>query len=162
MRKTERADRRSTIGPIAGRVDREWVEDALGALHDAGYQKGGARQAVIEALAGHHCAVTAMELEDDLRSREVAVARASIYRALDQLEALRLVHRLDVGRGRASYERAERGGEHHHHMVCDRCGRVTPFEDGSLERAIRRVSDGASFEVKEHEIVLRGLCPRCS
>jgi Fur family transcriptional regulator, ferric uptake regulator len=162
MRKTERADRRSTIGPIAGRVDREWVEDALGALHDAGYQKGGARQAVIEALAGHHCAVTAMELEDDLRSREVAVARASIYRALDQLEALRLVHRLDVGRGRASYERAERSGEHHHHMVCDRCGRVTPFEDGSLERAIRRVSDGASFEVKEHEIVLRGLCPRCS
>ena len=162
MRKTERADRRSTIGPIAGRVDREWVEDALGALHDAGYQKGGARQAVIEALAGHHCAVTAMELEDDLRSREVAVARASIYRALDQLEALRLVHRVDVGRGRASYERAERSGEHHHHMVCDRCGRVTPFEDGSLERAIRRVSDGASFEVKEHEIVLRGLCPRCS
>lgn len=162
MRKTERADRRSTIGPIAGRVDREWVEDALGALHDAGYQKGGARQAVIEALAGHHCAVTALELEDDLRSREVAVARASIYRALDQLEALRLVHRVDVGRGRASYERAERGGEHHHHMVCDRCGRVTPFEDGSLERAIRRVSDGASFEVREHEIVLRGLCPRCS
>jgi len=162
MRKTERADRRSTIGPIAGRVDREWVEDALDALHDAGYQKGGARQAVIEALAGHHCAVTAMELEDDLRSREVAVARASIYRALDQLEALRLVHRLDVGRGRASYERAERSGEHPHHMVCDRCGRVTPFEDGSLERAIRRVSDGASFEVKEHEIVLRGLCPRCS
>ncbi len=119
-------------------------------------------RAVIEALAGHDCAVTALELEDDLRAREVAVARASIYRALDQLEELHLVHRVDVGRGRASYERAERGGEHHHHMVCDRCGRVTPFEDGSLERAIRRVSDGASFEVKEHEIVLRGLCPRCS
>jgi len=143
-------------------LDREWVQDALGALHDAGYQKGGARQAVIEALASHDCAVTALELEDDLRTSEVAVARASIYRALDQLEALRLVHRVDVGRGRASYERAERDGEHHHHMVCDRCGRVTPFEDGRLERAIRRVSDGATFDVKEHEIVLRGLCPRCS
>jgi len=143
-------------------LDREWVQDALCALHDAGYQKGGARQTVIEALAGHDCAVTALELEDDLRTREVAVARASIYRALDQLEALRLVHRVDVGRGRASYERAERDGEHHHHMVCDRCGRVTPFEDGRLERAIRRVSDGATFDVKEHEIVLRGLCPRCS
>ncbi|MGH2964711.1 MAG: Fur family transcriptional regulator [Solirubrobacterales bacterium] len=143
-------------------LDREWVQDALGALHDAGYQKGGAREAVIEALAGHDCAVTALELEDDLRTREVGVARASIYRALDQLEALRLVHRVDVGRGRASYERAERDGEHHHHMVCDRCGRVTPFEDGRLERAIRRVSDGATFDVKEHEIVLRGLCPRCS
>jgi Fur family transcriptional regulator, ferric uptake regulator len=162
MSKAEHADRRSTIGPIEGRVDREWVEDALAALQHAGYQKGGARRAVIEALAGHDCAVTALELEDDLRAGEVAPARASIYRALDQLEALRLVHRVDVGRGRASYERAERSGEHHHHMVCERCGRVTPFEDGSLERAIRRVSDGASFDIKEHEIVLRGLCPRCS
>src|SRR4029079_6845978 len=150
------------IGLMTHGLDREWVQDALGALHDAGYQKGGARQAVIEALASHDCAVTALDLEDDLRTSEVAVARASIYRALDQLEALRLVHRVDVGRGRASYERAERDGEHHHHMVCDRCGRVTPFEDGRLERAIRRVSDGATFDVKEHEIVLRGLCPRCS
>jgi Fur family ferric uptake transcriptional regulator len=162
MSKTGHADRGPTIDPIAGRANREWVEDALAALQHAGYQKGGARSAVIEALAGHDCAVTALELEEDLRDREVAVARASIYRTLDQLEALRLVHRVEVGRGRASYERAERRGEHHHHMVCERCGRVTPFEDGSLERAIRRVSDGATFDVKEHEIVLRGLCPRCS
>jgi Fur family ferric uptake transcriptional regulator len=162
MSKSEHAGRQPTVAPIADRVDSEWVEDALAALHHEGYQKGGARHAVIEALAGYDCAVTALELEDDLRAREVAVARASIYRALDQLEALRLVHRVDVGRGRASYERAERSGEHHHHMVCDRCGRVTPFEDRSLERVIRRVSDGACFDVKEHEIVLRGLCPHCS
>ncbi|HEY7150228.1 MAG TPA: Fur family transcriptional regulator [Solirubrobacterales bacterium] len=162
MRRTGPADRGSTIGPIAGRADKEWVNDALATLQHAGYQKGGARRSVIEALAHHHCAVTALELEDDLRSRNLTVARASIYRALDQLVELRLVHRVDVGRERASYERAERSGEHHHHMVCDHCGRVTPFEDGSLERAIRRVSEGATFEVKEHEIVLRGLCPRCS
>lgn len=158
---TERAESQTTIGPVPS-IDREWVEHALEALARTGHQKGGARQAVLEALARHDCAVTALDLEEHLRGRDASVGRASIYRALEQLEELRLVHRLDVGHGRASYERAEPGGEHHHHLVCERCGRVAPFEDTGLERAVRRVSEDASFTVREHEIVLRGLCPRCS
>jgi Fe2+ or Zn2+ uptake regulation protein len=39
---------------------------------------------------------------------------------------------------------------------------MIPFEDSSLERAIGRVSDGMRFEVTDHDVVLRGLCERCS
>src|SRR5947208_17058990 len=95
-----------------------WVDHALDALAEAGYRSGGARRAVIEALGRHDCAVTALELEDDLRRRDAAVARASIYRALEQLEELGLLHRLEIGQGRSSFERAEPSGLHHHHLVC--------------------------------------------
>lgn len=139
----------------------DWVDHALAALRDAGYRKGGARRAVIEALAGHDCAVTVLELEEYLRGRGPRVGRASIYRVLEQLERLDLVQRVEVGKGMAGFERAEPSGRHHHHMVCQRCGRVVPFEDGGLERAIDRLSESASFDVRAHEIVLRGLCPRC-
>jgi Fur family ferric uptake transcriptional regulator len=106
--------------------------------------------------------VTAQEIEDELRHRGNVVGRASIYRTLDQLEELGLVHRLDLGTGVASYEAAAPGGEHHHHLLCDRCGRLVPFEDRALERAIERLGRRSEFEVSAHDVTLHGLCPRCS
>lgn len=146
---------------MSTKTESPWAEHALSALQEAGYRRGGARTAVVEALARHDCAVTALELDDELRRRKPAVGRASVYRALEQLEQLGLVQRLEVTRGTASYERVEPGGEHHHHAICRRCGRMVPFEDPSLERAIARLSDGMSFEVTDHDVVLRGVCERC-
>ncbi|MGH2975848.1 MAG: Fur family transcriptional regulator [Solirubrobacterales bacterium] len=148
--------------PMATTTDSAWAEHALDALSKAGYRRGGARTAVVEALARHDCAVTALELDDELRRGKPAVGRASVYRALEQLEQLGLVQRLEVTRGTASYERLEPGGEHHHHAICRRCGRMVPFEDPSLERAIDRLSEKLSFEVTGHDVVLRGRCERCA
>jgi Fur family transcriptional regulator, ferric uptake regulator len=142
--------------------DTGWAEHALATLHTAGLRRGGARTAVVEALARHDCAVTALELDDELRRREPPVGRASVYRALEQLEQLGLVQRLEVSRGTAGYERVEPSGQHHHHAICRSCGRVVPFEDPALERAIDRLSEQVRFEVSDHDVVLRGLCDRCS
>jgi Fur family ferric uptake transcriptional regulator len=139
-----------------------WAEHALATLQDAGYRRGGARTAVVEVLAGQDCAATAFEIEDELRRRDASVGRASVYRALEQLEELGLLRRLEVSRGVASYERIEPDGHHHHHAICRECGRTVPFEDASLERAIERVSGRMAFEEDEHEVVIRGLCGRCA
>lgn len=139
-----------------------WVEHAMSALSAAGYRKGGARRAVVEALARQDCAVTALEIDEQLRRSRAGVGRASVYRALEQLEQLGLVQRLEMTRGIAGYERVEPSGSHHHHAICRRCGRVMPFEDAALERAIDRVADQVRFEVSEHDVVLRGRCDRCS
>jgi Fur family ferric uptake transcriptional regulator len=152
----------ATIEPVGGSRDDVWVEHAIAALGEAGYQRGGARLAVIELLSRQDCAMTAVEIDDRLRATDQGIGRASVYRTLEQLEELKLVHRLEMGRGMASYERANPSGDHHHHVVCKRCGRVEPFEDPGLERAIGRLERRVGFEVSEHEVVLRGRCPRCT
>ncbi len=138
-----------------------WAERALSTLSEAGYRRGGARRAVIEALARHDCAVTALDLDDELRRRKPPVGRASVYRALEQLEELGLVQRIEVCRGTAGYERVDPDGHHHHHAICRDCGRMVPFEDSSLERAIGKLSKSISFDVTEHDVVLRGRCEHC-
>jgi Fur family transcriptional regulator, ferric uptake regulator len=143
-------------------LDTTWTEHALARLSEAGYRRGGARTAVVEALGRHDCAVSALELEEELRGRKVPVGRASIYRALEVLEELRLVQRFEAARGIASYERVDPSGHHHHHAICWRCGRMEPFEDRGLERAIGQVSAEVPFEIAEHDVVLRGLCERCA
>ncbi len=147
---------------MAAAVDTKWAEHALEILGEAGHRRGGARTAVVEALARHDCAVTALELEQELRRRNASVGRASVYRALDRLEELRLVQRFEAERGIASYERIDPNGHHHHHAICRRCGRLEPFEDPRLEQAIAQVSEQVPFEIAEHDVVLRGLCERCA
>lgn len=140
----------------------DWAEHAMATLQEAGHRRGGARTAVVEALAVHECAVTALDLDDELARRTPRVARASVYRALEQLEQLGLVRRLEVARGVAGYERVDPTGHHHHHAICRDCGRMVPFEDRSLEQAIGKLSEEMDFEVAEHDVVLRGRCERCS
>ena len=138
-----------------------WVEHTLDTLESAGCRRGGARSAVVWLLAGKDCAVTAREIDDELRGSEREVGRASVYRALEQLAGLGLVSRLDIGQGVARYEPQHPGGEHHHHLVCDECGSVTPFQDAELERSISRLSRRVPFRVAEHDVVLHGACDEC-
>lgn len=151
-----------TVAPQTIESRGEWVEHALASLREAGFRKGGARSAVVELLGEQDCALSALEIEDRLRAGGHSIGRASVYRALDQLESLRLVQRLEIGTGTAAYEPVRPSGEHHHHLVCQRCGRVVPFEDPKLEREIERVSRGASFSVSAHDLTLRGTCGKCA
>jgi Fur family transcriptional regulator, ferric uptake regulator len=143
-------------------TEQSWEERALERLQSGGFRRGGARTAVIEALAKHDCAVTALDLEEELRDRDVAVGRASIYRALEQLEGLGLVQRIEVCRGTAGFERVDPTGHHHHHAICRDCGRMVPFEDKTLEKALDKLAGEMSFDVTEHDVVLRGTCERCA
>jgi len=121
----------------------------------------GPRTEVLDAVATLGCAATAREIADLLRERDSGVGLASIYRALDLLDRLALVRRLDVGEGVARYEPAHPSGEHHHHIVCDSCGTVEAFEDDALEHAIGRLSERVDFSVAAHDVTLHGECPAC-
>jgi len=138
-----------------------WTEHALGSLESAGYRRGGARRAVVELLGGEDCCLTAQEIFDDLRRSGRPVGLASVYRALDVLAELRLVKRIDVGAATSRYEAALPDGDHHHHLVCDDCGRVEAFSDARLENAISRLAAGLGYAVEEHEVVLHGACADC-
>jgi Fur family ferric uptake transcriptional regulator len=140
-----------------------WIDRAQQALAASGRKRGGARRALLELLDSQACALTAAEIETALGAGSARrVSRASIYRILDELERLGLVQRVEVGEAMARYERSGEEAGHHHHLVCDRCGRLTPFYDRELERAIARLSDEVPLRVTEHEIVLRGVCPTCA
>ena len=76
------------------------------------------------------------------------------------LSRMGLVRRMDLAEA-AYYEPAHAGGEHHHHVVCDRCGKVSQFEDQALETAIDRLARRLKYSVAEHDVVLRGACPDC-
>jgi Fur family transcriptional regulator, ferric uptake regulator len=139
-----------------------WAEHAAAELGAAGYRRGAAREAVLSLLDRQHCALSAFDIEDELRAGDRAVARASVYRILEQLESLGLVQRVETGKGSVFYEPVRGERQHHHHLVCDRCGKLVPFADEELEKTIGKLSRRVPFEVSDHEVVLHGACDACA
>jgi Fur family transcriptional regulator, ferric uptake regulator len=138
-----------------------WEERTHDALRDAGYRVGAARRAVVSVLARRDCCLTVPEIVDAVRAQGRKVGIASVYRVVDLLSEKQLVQKIDLGDGRAHYERVELAEEHHHHLVCNECGRVEPFADETLEAALRRVERDAGFAVASHDVLLRGACDDC-
>ena len=137
--------------------ERSWSERATTALSEAGFRSGGGRRQVVDLLGREGCAITALEIDQQLPG----VGRATVYRALEQLEGIGLIQRVDVGGDAAGYERVDPSG-HHHHIVCEHCGRVVPFEDEGLERAIVALAERPDFNVSSHDVTLRGECENCA
>jgi Fur family ferric uptake transcriptional regulator len=138
-----------------------WADATLARMRSETGRSGGARRQVVEHLAMQDCCLSAQELHDGLRSAGAGVGIASVYRALETLAELGLAQRVDLGDGVARYERSGPEGDHHHHLVCDDCGKVEPFEDPALEAAIAQVAGGRNYAVAGHDVTLRGACGDC-
>jgi Fur family transcriptional regulator, ferric uptake regulator len=138
----------------------DWALGASAVFRRGGHRGGRARRAVIDFLARQECCSSATEIFDGLRAEGSGVGLASVYRALDQLSKLRLVQRLDFGDA-ARYEPMLPSGDHHHHVICDDCGKVEPFSDSPLELALGRLGGQLGYELEGHDVVLRGSCADC-
>ncbi len=113
---------------------------------------------MVELLGRQDCALTALEIDRRLPS----VGRATVYRALERLEGLGLIQKVELGGDAAGYERVDPGGHHHHHIVCQNCGKVIAFEDERLEGAIVALAKRPDFKIASHEVTLRGECADCA
>ncbi len=104
---------------------------------------------------------SAQQLHELLRSQGSSTALATVYRAM---QALTESHEVDVLRrddGESVYRRCARRGQHHHHLVCRRCGRTVEIDGPAAEAWAAQVAAAHGFAEVEHTIELLGTCARC-
>jgi Fur family ferric uptake transcriptional regulator len=140
----------------------DWAQSTLRALQRRSRRSGNARAAVVDLLSRQTCCLTAQEIFDELRTEHRPVGLASIYRTLDQLSSDGFLQKIELGEGTTRYEPVRADGDHHHHVVCDACGKVEAFADERLEQALHRVEHQTGYRVAAHDVVLRGACSDCS
>ena len=90
------------------------------------------------------------------------IGLATVYRNLELLEKLGIIHRFDYGDGQNRYEINMGEEEHyHHHLICRKCGAIGEFHSDLLESIERRIADETGFEVTDHCLRFFGLCAKC-
>jgi len=132
----------------------------IAALEDAGYRLTGPRRALADLIVDRGGATfTAADLVADVRSRGLGIGRATVFRAIDVLEAVGAIERLDLQNGEHAYVACV--PTHHHHVVCSRCARASEIGDLGLGAVAREVARRTGYRVEEHRLELFGLCPDC-
>lgn len=136
------------------------ADSPLAALGRAGYRLTRPRRAVaglIAARAGHF---RAADLADDAASRRLGIGRATIFRTLEALEGVGAIERIDLPSGDHAYITCE-PANHHHHVVCERCGRANDVDDAGLAAVVERIGRETGYRIGTHRLELFGLCPTC-
>lgn len=131
--------------------------DALGG---AGYRLTEPRRVVAELISARDGTFTAADLLADARARRSGIGRATVFRTLDVLADLDVLERLELSDGEHAYV-ACAPRRHHHHIVCEECGRVTEVADVGVSRALRQIERRTEWQVDSHRLELYGLCPDC-
>jgi Fe2+ or Zn2+ uptake regulation protein len=127
-------------------------------LSEAGHAWTRPRATVLQVLVG---AATPLKVEEiherlDRWPGGRGINLCSVYRTVNLLQGLRVVRRIQLGQGAQRFELAEDFRAHHHHFVCEACGRIEDVARCPLEGA------DLGSGVRSHHLELFGLCRGCT
>ena len=87
------------------------------------------------------------------------VGMATVYRVLTQFETAGIVQRHHFETGISVFELNR--GEHHDHILCVQCGKVSEFMDETIEQRQREIAKEAGYEMTDHALYIYGVCKQC-
>jgi Fur family ferric uptake transcriptional regulator len=103
--------------------------------------------------------LSAEDIVERVRERLPGVNTSTVYRTLEILVDDGLLLRTDLGGDRAYYEPVR---DHpHHHVICERCGKVTHLHGDMLGDLSRRIEQDSGYRLGSREISFFGTCPSC-
>ena len=117
------------------------------------------RRRVFELVWCHHKPIGAYDLLEKLQ-RDGRTAPPTVYRALDFLLELGLIHRITslnayVG---CSHPEDLHDGQF---LICTACRSYAELNVESISNAIDDSARDSGFAVQRHTVEIMGLCPRC-
>lgn len=150
--------------PGHGHDHRQCVKEALAAASALCEQRGERltplRRRVLELVWSSHQPIGAYALLDQLKTDGRSAAPPTVYRALDFLRGLGLVHRIE---SLNAFVGCPHPGGHHpvQFMICTRCGAAAEVEDRRVAEAIGRSAAARGFALEARVIELSGQCSNC-
>ncbi len=106
--------------------------------------------------------LSAQELHERMRlSSSKAPSLSTTYRSLEILLKEKQVQSVEFRDGEKRFELVKIG-EHHHHLICEKCGTIVHMEECSIIHWKNRISEEHGFILKQHVMEMFGLCNLCT
>ena len=141
------------------------IADALARAEAVCRQRGARltplRRKVLELVWGSHRATKAYDLLAALGDEDGAAKPPTVYRTLEFLMELGLVHRIDSLNAFVGCPMPDRRHTAQF-LICGVCGEVSEMTASSIDRAVADQAAGSGFALSRQIIELHGKCPRCT
>ena len=116
-------------------------------------------QIILDTLSKEHVHLTSLQVYEEIRDRLPAVNPSTVYRSLERLVNYGKVSVSDMGTGSAVYELVTDGM--HHHLVCQKCGKVITIEHDQIGQFFGEIEKVHRFHVTTNHLILFGTCENC-
>jgi Fur family ferric uptake transcriptional regulator len=133
--------------------------DLISRLSEHGYRLTPQRMLVLAAIANSDHHISAEEIYAQVVARYPHVNISTIYRTLDLLNRLGLATETDLGGGRVRYHPVGKG--HHHHLVCQECGRIIDLDESVLRPLKEALLQEYRFDADLRHLGIFGRCTEC-
>lgn len=117
------------------------------------------RQLVLELVKSNMDHPTADEIYSLARQRDPNISKGTVYRNLNLLYDLGEIKKLPMPFGPDHYDF---NLTDHCHFICRCCGRVTDASFHSNSAVDVSAAKDAGYVVESRQVMLTGICPRCS
>lgn len=128
-------------------------------IRQHGFRVTAQRRLILDAICEGGGHTTVEEITARVKAKTPSPNRATIYRTLDFLCAMKLVVAADVGGGHTVYEIA--GEKPHHPLICRNCGGQAPLSHELVKTLFARVEREQGFVVDPDHLALFGFCRQC-
>ncbi len=117
------------------------------------------RVKILEVLDKSPQPLTASEIHEKVSTLEIDLA--TVYRTLNKLADAGVLNRVEFGDEFSRFE-YQRGTTHHHHIICDSCGKIVEINLCNLDAIASDIAKSTGFTNIQHQVVFRGWCERCT
>lgn len=119
------------------------------------------RHLIYDFLSRKKQPITAEEIYMALSKKEKTKMNLStVYRILDTFMKKGLVQKSGINiEGKSTFEINHM--DHRHHLVCVECNMIIPIKGCPLEGYESYLSETTGFEILEHHLEIKGICPDC-
>jgi Fe2+ or Zn2+ uptake regulation protein len=129
-------------------------------LREAGERVTRQRLAVADALIAAGRQVSAEDLYRRLHRDDPGIGRATVFRTLEALVVAGVARRLELDGHVYGYVACR--PEHHHHLACDRCGRVEDIDEAYIQPVTERTAADLGFRIDDARVDFYGICATCA
>lgn len=106
--------------------------------------------------------LSAEELYALVKEQDSEIGLATVYRTLELLEELNILHKLYFGDGRSRYELCHLQSEHHHHhLICHTCNQILEVKEDLLNQLESLIEREHGFRIVDHRVQFYGYCTEC-
>jgi Fur family ferric uptake transcriptional regulator len=135
------------------------LKDYYQRLSQAGYRLTPQRQMILNAIvhAGGH--ISAEEVLEAVNRDYPCIDLSTVYRTIELLSETGMVTEVNLDDGRRRFHSVNEG--HHHHLVCQKCKKVSDINEDVLSALKEQLLDDYRFEVDLNHQVFWGRCAEC-
>ncbi len=126
-------------------------------LKQTGYKLTTPRVEILKILSSTN-PLSAQEVFDAIKNKGIEIDLVTAYRTLELFKDLGMIQKIQFEDKIARYELVE--GEHHHHLVCIKCGNVEDVEINE-ELFVKQIEKQSNFKVQRHALEFFGFCQNC-